>query len=114
MSCFETGTVVSLEPHEAVTLPDVRGATLRVTRGTLWVTQDGSRHDVVLRGGDSWVVERDGATVVEAQNDALFCVAGTPALDYRDAVAGHRARRGIGATLRRLLHASDHETAAHG
>jgi hypothetical protein len=113
MSCFETGTVVSLGRREVVTLPDVRGATLRVMRGTLWVTQHGSREDVVLRGGDNWVVERNGPTVVEAQNDALFCVAGTPALDFRNAVAGHPARRGIGATLQRLLRAPDRETAPY-
>jgi DUF2917 family protein len=79
MACFETGTVVSLAAREVITLPDVRGATLRVTRGTVWLTQEGDRNDVVLRAGDNWAVERDGDTVVEAQDDVTFCVMGREA-----------------------------------
>jgi hypothetical protein len=69
MACFETGTLIELSPREAVTLQDVRGATLRITRGTIWLTQQDDRKDVILRVGDNWVVEKDGATVLEAQND---------------------------------------------
>ena len=76
MARFEPGTIIELDAREVVTLPDVRGATLRVTRGTLWITQEGDSRDVVLRAGDSWGVERIGLTVVEAQNDASFCVIG--------------------------------------
>ena len=76
MASFEPGTIIELDAREVVTLPDVRGATLRVTRGTLWITQEGDPQDVVLRAGDSWGVERIGLTVVEAQNDASFCVIG--------------------------------------
>jgi hypothetical protein len=76
MVCYESGTVITLGHREAITLPDVRGATLRVTRGTLWLTEERDRHDIVLRPGDNWVVESDGNTVVEAQNDAVFCVVG--------------------------------------
>lgn len=102
MACFETGTVVSLAAREAITLPDVRGATLRVTRGTVWLTQEGDRNDVVLRPGDNWVVERDGDTVVEAQDAVTFCVMG------RDASALHlpaTAQRstGLWAALASLL-----------
>src|SRR5574338_1631090 len=78
MRTYEAGTVVSLAPHEIVTLADVRGAVVRVRQGTLWVTQYGSAQDVVLRDGDNWVVERNGATVVQAQNDAVFSVVGEP------------------------------------
>lgn len=76
MACFETGTVVTLAPREAITLPRVRGATLRVTQGTLWLTEERDRHDIVLRPGDNWVVESDGDTVVEAQDAAVFRVVG--------------------------------------
>lgn len=79
MSCFETGTVVTLPRRRAITLPDIRGATLRVTRGSVWLTEEGGRDDVVLRAGDNWLVESDGRTVVEAQNDAVFCIAGIDA-----------------------------------
>ena len=79
MACYETGTVISLPAREAITLPHVAGATLRVTKGVLWLTEEHDRHDIVLRQGDNWLVESDGATVVEAQNDAVFCVVGSKA-----------------------------------
>ena len=76
MACFQHGTIVELAARDIVTLPDLRSATLRVTRGTLWITQEGDPQDVVLRAGDNWAVERNGLTVVEAQDDAIFCVMG--------------------------------------
>ena len=76
MACFQHGTIVELTARDVVTLPDLRSATLRVTRGTLWITQEGDPQDVVLRAGENWVVERNGLTVVEAQDDATFCVVG--------------------------------------
>jgi len=79
MACFETGTVISLPAREALTLPHVGGATLRVTQGVLWLTEEKDRHDVVLRAGDNWLVESNGDTVVEAQKDAVFCVVGRKA-----------------------------------
>ncbi|MDE2208421.1 MAG: DUF2917 domain-containing protein [Betaproteobacteria bacterium] len=72
MARFETGTVVCLASREAVTLADIRGATLRVTRGTLWLTQQRDRRDIVLQVGDRWAVEHDGDTVVEALGDTCF------------------------------------------
>ena len=77
MACFESGTVVEMAAREAVTLQNVQGATVRVTRGTVWLTQEDDGKDVILRVGDNWTVERDGATVLESQEgDALVCVVG--------------------------------------
>jgi len=76
MACFQHGTLVELAARDVVTLPDLRSATLRVTRGTLWITQEDDPQDVVLRAGDNWVVERNGLTVVEAQDHAIFCIVG--------------------------------------
>ena len=90
MACFESGTVVRLDSREAVTLPGIRGATLRVTQGTLWLTQEGDPNDVVLRAGDNFVVESAGATVVEAQGAALFCVVGRGADKLRVPVRAAR------------------------
>ena len=76
MTCPGYDDVVEMNDRELIELRDVRGATLRVTRGTLWVTQDRDVRDVVLRTGDVWTVERDGLTLVEAQGDATLCLAG--------------------------------------
>jgi hypothetical protein len=74
MAYFETGTTIEFGRREAVTLNDVRGTILRVKRGTIWVTQEHDTQDIVLRAGDSWVVETEGATVIEAQDAALVQV----------------------------------------
>ena len=76
MACIDYGTVIELAPRETVTLPDVRGATLRITRGTVWITQENDTQDTVLRPGDSWTVERNGLTILEAQSDVSLCVVG--------------------------------------
>ncbi len=76
MACFEHGTIIEMSPRETVTLPDVRGTTLRVARGTLWITQEDDSQDIVLRTGDTWTVERNGLTIIEAQSDSNFCVIG--------------------------------------
>ncbi|MBS0320384.1 MAG: DUF2917 domain-containing protein [Proteobacteria bacterium] len=65
-------TNVELPGRQSLALADIGGTALAVTRGTLWVTQENDAQDVVLRPGDVWMVERDGLTVIEAQNDASF------------------------------------------
>lgn len=99
MACFETGTVVTLADREAIALPDIRGATLRVAQGTVWLTEERQPHDVVLRPGDNWVVEHDGKTVVEAQNDAVFCIVGRRGMPLGFRTTPHPDSTGILATL---------------
>ena len=65
-------TNVDLHDRESLALADIEGTALAVTRGTLWITQENDTHDVVLGPGDVWMVERDGLTIIEAQNDASF------------------------------------------
>ena len=93
MACFESGTVITLSAREAISLPDVQGATLRVRRGTLWLTQERDPQDVVLRPGDNWVIEADGKTVVEAQDDATVWLVGRKgaALKLREPKARSRS-----------------------
>ena len=95
MLCSGYDDVVELKSGELAELRDVRGATLRVTRGTLWVTQDRDVRDVVLRAGDVWTVEREGLTLAEAQGDATFCVVG--------GAARRVGRAGAAATYRERL-----------
>jgi hypothetical protein len=95
MSCFETGTVINLAPRQVITLADVRGTTLRVTRGTVWLTQERDPRDIMLRPGDSWVVERDGDTVIESQGDTLLCASSVRNGALPNAIRG-AARRPAG------------------
>ncbi len=76
MACFEHGTIVELATRRKRHAARHAGHDVRVTRGTVWITQEDDPQDIVLRAGDTWVVERDGLTIVEAQDDSIFCVVG--------------------------------------
>jgi hypothetical protein len=80
--------MLNLGSGDLLELADARGTTLRVTRGTLWVTQERDRRDVVLSAGDTWTIERHGLTVGEAQGDAAVVVIGNGPLE-----ASVRSRR---------------------
>ena len=81
-------TKVDLHNRQSLALADIEGTALAVTRGTLWITQENDRNDVVLSPGDVWMVERNGLTIIEAQNDASFHALGR-AFD-REWRAAHR------------------------
>jgi len=91
---------LTLARRDRVELPNGRGATLRVARGRLWVTQEDDRRDIVLHGGDSFTVERPGLTIAEAQDDATLVVVGNPRLSAR---IGTLKRRRVIRWLRRQL-----------
>ena len=54
MTCFDTGKAIDLAKRDNLPLHDVRGMMLRVTRGALWITQEGDPRDLVLRTGDTF------------------------------------------------------------
>lgn len=66
--------VWQLAPREHVLLDDAQGTTLRVTRGTLWITLEHDLRDVVISAGDVFTVDRPGRTIVEAQSRATVRV----------------------------------------
>jgi hypothetical protein len=76
MACFKDGTIIDLAARESMSLPNLRGTTLRIMRGSVWITQENDTHDIVLRAGDTWVVEKDGLTILEAQESTTFCALG--------------------------------------
>jgi DUF2917 family protein len=102
MACYETRTVVNLADREAITLPDVRGATLRVLRGMLWLTEERQRSDVLLRAGDNFVVEFNGDTVVEAKSDTRFTIVGRAGKELQLPRCGAPVTQ-LGSRLRALL-----------
>ena len=76
MLCAGYTRTVDMHDGDLVKLDNARGTTLRVASGTLWVTQERDNHDIVLNGGDVWVVERDGLTLVQAQARTALCLVG--------------------------------------
>jgi hypothetical protein len=74
MACDGYTKIWDLAPGELVQLDGARGTTLRVTRGTLWITLEDDVRDVVLAAGDTFTIDRGGLTLVEAQEKATVCV----------------------------------------
>src|SRR5438477_7708109 len=97
MLCDGYDQVFDLNHGDLIELHDARGTTVRVTQGTLWITQQHDTQDIVLRTGDVWTVERHGLTLVEAQCNARLCVIGANA----EALRG----KGNNLTLRERLRA---------
>ena len=78
MVCDGYTKVWDLVPDELVRLDGARGTTLRVTRGTVWITLENDTRDVVLTAGDVFTIDRGGLTLVEAQGRSTVCVMGRP------------------------------------
>ena len=74
MLCAGYTKVWDLASGELVRLDGARGTTLRVTRGTLWITLENDTRDIVLTAGDSYTIDRGGLTLIEAQGAAAVCV----------------------------------------
>ena len=74
MLCAGYTKVWDLSSGELVRLDGARGTTLRVTRGTLWITLENDPRDIVLTAGDSYTIDRGGLTLIEAQEATAVCV----------------------------------------
>ena len=62
---------LALDAGEVVSLDDIAGTRISARGGTLWVTCEDSRKDVILGPGESVVVGRGGRTVVQALESAF-------------------------------------------
>jgi redox-sensitive bicupin YhaK (pirin superfamily) len=68
-------------PRSAVhRLAEARGLLVSCLSGSLWLTQEGDRRDIVLEAGDDALVEHDGLTLLAALSDARFVLAAPPPL----------------------------------
>jgi len=85
---------LALADDQVVQLTDACDSRLVATEGFVWVTLDGDRGDVVLRPGESYVV--DSADVV-----TVSALRGAAAVEVRAHAGGGRCRR---ATATRLVH----------
>src|SRR5256885_7118434 len=65
MLCNGYDKILELSHGDLAELSDARGTTVRVTKGTIWMTQEQDTQDIVLRAGDVWTVERQGLTLLE-------------------------------------------------
>jgi hypothetical protein len=66
---------LELRKGQVVSLSDAKGLEIRVTRGTLWITQENDERDRVLKAGDHHFVGSAGLTVLSALNGSAVLVA---------------------------------------
>ncbi len=61
----------TLDTGQVVSLDDLAGTRISAILGTVWVTYEDNRKDLVLAPGESLVIAQDGRTVVQALQPAL-------------------------------------------
>ena len=61
---------VRLGPNQALKVLDGAGSTLRALEGSVWITEENGRQDVILQPGGCYRVETPGLTVVQAFADS--------------------------------------------
>lgn len=61
-----THSRLSLSPRQSLRLADAAGVQVVARSGTLWVTQDHDRRDVILRAGESFTLDGKGHAIVQA------------------------------------------------
>ena len=59
-----------LERGRILEIRDAAGTTVTASDGVLWITEEDSRRDVLLRTGQSFRLMRSGLALVEACTDA--------------------------------------------
>jgi hypothetical protein len=86
---------LNLSPATGLNVEEPDGATLRVLRGRVWLTQEGSQADVFLDAGSGYTFREGGRVVISAE--------GAPATIAFDAPLSVSARAPFGSTLKRFL-----------
>jgi hypothetical protein len=64
-----------LNRGQTVKLRDAVGSTICAREGTVWITEENSRKDVVLEPGACFCIDRPGLTIVQAFADASVSLA---------------------------------------
>lgn len=67
-------TLIGLPKRRLLRIAAPRGTRIENRRGSVWITQEGDRRDVVLAAGEAHLVERDTPLIVQALSGALLAV----------------------------------------
>ena len=71
---LESGAL-RLSRGQTLKMQDAIGSTICAREGTVWITEENSRKDVVLEPGYCFRVDRPGLTIVQAFADASVSLA---------------------------------------
>jgi len=95
MNIVMNGPVLVLERLQRISLIDGAGTTAHVMSGCVWITMEHDRRDIVLADGDTWVIERDGLTLLHAEELSMLVLTYTPANATRPARVLRKCMRAI-------------------
>jgi len=65
---------ISLPKGAIHRVPKGRGQRIESLHGSLWVTIDNDRRDILVNPGQGFSIDRDGDTLISALDDARFVV----------------------------------------
>lgn len=74
MNITRMHTKHQIGPRRGLALRDAGGRTVTCLTGSVWLTMEGDRRDIVLEPGASFVVDRDGLTLLAAQRPSAVAV----------------------------------------
>jgi hypothetical protein len=57
---------IYLKAREILPIEDGTGLEVKCLRGALWITQGGDHEDIIIDGGESFVLDRPGLSLVNA------------------------------------------------
>ena len=95
-----------LKANQIVKVRDGLGHSIVCERGTVWLTQDGDPHDVILRAGEVYTLDRPGPALLQAFEPGAISIvrtegqtrtAGLAAFMKSSVLGGRLARGAIGA-----------------
>jgi quercetin dioxygenase-like cupin family protein len=67
MDMTELHTKWKIDPRRGLALHDAAGREVICLNGRIWLTMEGDTRDIVLEPGASFVVDRNGVTILAAQ-----------------------------------------------
>lgn len=77
-----------LQRYGGLALRDIRGRVVTCVSGSVWMTMKGDPRDIVLAPGVSFVVDRDGVTLLAAQAPSVVeVIAQNEPRTWRDRIA---------------------------
>ena len=66
---------ICMKPKQVVKVRGGVGHSIVCHSGTVWVTQDGDRRDIILRAGESFTLDRRGPALVQAFEPGAISIA---------------------------------------
>jgi len=70
-----TSAALRLARGQTLKMKDAVGSTICAREGSVWITEENSRKDVVLGPGSCFRIDRPGLTIVQAFADAQVSLA---------------------------------------